>query len=305
MKITSSFLFGILLLWSTAQSYAIYILGDHKDEINSSPLIENGGEKFEGNFYPTRNGQIVGPLKGTVVSRKHFATITHNGGKPGDRFKFHGMFYHVVTNYVDGNITLWEISERFPSSRIASLYTGRDEEGKGICVSGNGPRKGRLVTTALYVSSQPEPILFTNGWVAGEWFGETSSGMNTIELVSDNWFATYFNQTGGYYECSAGPYDSGGGAFIKVKITKNKLVWQLAGLVLSGEEGPYRLQSGEVVYGPMIDKSGLTAVYWNGTEWVDYHKYPVDGVVKPTVTVYERISSHLAFFKRVIGKDWK
>ena len=142
------------------------------------------------------------------------------------------------------------------------------------------------------------PLIVTNGFGNVPSSGETSFGINTVEdfvsfYADSDMLMSYFDAAGGYYESSCGPGDSGGGLYIL-----EGGVWKLAGIVESSQNGAYLCGNGDVVWGPMCDKTGLADSYYSNGEWLPDFTYTSYGGPHRATTFYTRISSEAEWLKR-------
>lgn len=129
-------------------------------------------------------------------------------------------------------------------------------------------------------------VTITNGWKKGDEVGGVMRwGVNNISSIEPGMLNTIFDSSGTFNESSGGGGDSGGGLFIKVGTE-----WKLAGISQVADHGIWRDQSGDVFYGPMLDKAGLELIdYPNGYLRV-LISYTLEYSPAPSVTGYTRIS---------------
>ncbi len=223
----------LTLLGADSARAVLFYDTDDPDHNRSAPGGDyvNSGWQYEGYF---------GNFLGTMISPNTFITAAHFGvpapnpltGKIEFRYGtvFNGtgnVIYTVDTahnenGYINGHynipgtdLRVYKINETFSS--YAPLYTGSDEIGKTLVVSGRGGPRGAEVKLGDTLK----------GWIAGsttvDW--KARWGVNSVTDADSNYLAVEFNAISGVDEAHLSYGDSGGAVFINDGGT-----WKLAGI---------------------------------------------------------------------------
>ena len=158
-----------------------------------------------------------------------------------------------VTNIVDTDIAVWEISGTFPSSSIVPLYSGAagTELGEAFSMLGYGfHEQGSAVITG---STQ-------NGWLRAGTYGlngQKNFGTNTVGAITNDGAhgseaLVYDFTAGGATEAIDMLGDSGGGVFINVGGTE-----ELAGLNYAVMQFYTAPNAGSLINAAIYDTTGL------------------------------------------------
>ncbi len=221
---------------------------------------------------------------GIPISKNHFITSKHIGGKIGDSLTFDGKIYKTTTNFLDraSDFTIWKISTDF--LKWADLYKHEQELNKPAFIAGYGMARGNEIygycpqlieekvynykTNYTFYSENPKtthsklkievvstittnyvltPVIRLKGWQLGDLDGVLRWGTNVVvESYNNNYLRfNFYPQT-----CMAVFGDSSGPVFIEGK---------LAGLISAvGNIGPYGVEPAQLgVLGAYFDTSGL------------------------------------------------
>lgn len=194
----------------------------------------------------------------TPIGPRHFLSVQHLGGNPGDRFEFQGAEY-VTAEFLDdpsSDLRIWKIRGKFPA--FATLYRGSNEIGQRVVVHGRGTQRG----APLFAESALGGAL--KGWLWGSSDLRPRWGENEVERIEESTaipgqshpvgpiLRMAFNAQTGPNEAHLSFGDSGGGLFMR-----EGAAWVLAG-VSHSVDGLYNTtNSGTGFNAAVFDARGL------------------------------------------------
>jgi len=273
---------GVLVL--PASAVVFYATGD--PHYNTSPptgALAGSGWDLQGDAFP-----------GVPIAPNFFITVTHAGGKVGDRFSFHGMPYTMIAAYPhpDADMTIWKVNGTFP--QYAPLYSSGDEVGKPLVVFGRGLERGGEIWR--------NGIL--KGWSWGMSDGLLRWGENVVAGISDQngkpaTATSKFQLLRANFDANAGPNeadlsggDSGGGVFIR-----DGNIWKLAGVSREANQNYSDTQIGNGFLATLFEEGG----FFEGEEGKrEYH--PIDPSHPQPGSFYAtRISTYVPWIAGIIG----
>lgn len=240
----------------------------------------NSGWQYEG---------VFGGYLGTMISPNCFITSAHFGVQ-STQFMSNGLFngvsdvtYNIDTSANGGtgywdvagtDLRIYRVNGTFPN--YAPLYSGSDEVGKQIVMTGRGGPRG----AAIYLGST------LKGWETSSPDGWARWGLNTVSGTLSyggaSLLAADFNAVAGESYISAG--DSGGGVFIQ-----EGGVWKLAGI--SSYIDQYSRDGSVAATGALFDAGGFYLAPPGAATW----QYIPDTVADRPDSLYaSRISTSLA-----------
>jgi hypothetical protein len=229
-------------------------------------------------FYLTGFGPQRGPEVTTVVCPSYPLVLTNFACLEScNRFE-------VTGGDVDTQIVI-QCRTNYCSGEWITMSNATITSGEG-CHIVDVPRG--FEQSVFYRAMATNLKVITNGWEHGIYDGVLRWGTNTVEYVDPYGIPhSTFDGTNGASECTTGPFDSGGPGFIKGSGMK----YELALMVNSGDEGPYRVNGSNVVSGPIFDMRGLTLTEQVGNEFVDYWTFnPRLPQPVPAVTKYVNVA---------------
>lgn len=265
------------------QGVIFYSTGDpHYNTTAPGGALAGSGWELQGDSFP-----------GIPIAPNFFITATHEGGKVGGTFSFHGVAYPMIASFShpDADITVWKVSGTFP--QYAMLYTSGDEVGKPLVVFGRGAERGEEVRLNGVLK----------GWAWGKTDGLLRWGENVVSGISEPdgtpaTGATKFQLLRADFDRDAGPNeahlsggDSGGGVFIR-----SGGVWKLAGVNHAANQDYNYTAAGEGFAATLFDEGGM----FEGEDGKrEYH--PADEFPQPGSFYATRISAYAGWIQSVIN----
>jgi hypothetical protein len=238
-----------------------------------------------------------GGFLGTPIAPHYFVTAKHLGGVVGQKLLYRGKYYTSVETFPcpDSDLAIWRVAEAFPA--WAPLYTGNQEIGKTVFLTGCGTARGA-------------PVRTTQGKLCGWRWGaddhRQSWGMNRISSTlvytqpKAQWkneiLSIAFDQDGSPQEGIVSGSDSGGPIFLH----DTDGTWKLAGIIYGVDSTPFSTNASgkDAVNAALFDARGLYEKDRHTGE-MHYHD-PKRPNPEPTMAGATRISSSLPFIHSVV-----
>lgn len=169
----------------------------------------------------------------TAIGPVAFLTAAHLATPVGGELQFDGLTYWVQrkADAPGSDLRLLEIAGRLDSNRVAGIFTGDDEVGRGLVLHGFGQQRG----SEVFLDGPAGPEL--RGWHWGTTGGRLRWGTNVVTRVSDDaatghFLHAEFSGDAGADEATVSFGDSGGGIFVQ----NARGEWNLAGVTYDVEK---------------------------------------------------------------------
>jgi hypothetical protein len=185
------------------------------------------------------------------------------------------------------------------------LYSGTDENGKGLVVFGRGVDRGDAITNTVTSGSGPmqSTQAMTNGWEWGSYSYTQRWGTNKVSSVTTaNGYPVLkadWDANAGTNECMLADKDSGGAVFIQ-----ENGIWKLAGInYVIGPASTYSFNSdgSNSFKAAILDFSGNSPLYiQNGSNWVTTSSL----FITKSSFYATRVSSRYSWITNVIGDEF-
>jgi hypothetical protein len=290
----------LLVAWmvgtGSARAVLFYDTSDSSHNTSApSGAYLNSGWQWEGYY---------GIYLGTMISPNCFITTTHavTGQTRPTTLISKGLFNgggdvtYTIDASVNNGLGYWpiagtqlsvlKVNQSFPG--YAPLYTGSDEIGKELVVTGRGGPRG----AAVYVNSELKGWRTNFSDLTPRWGRNTVTDIITPSVGS--MLVAEFNAVSGIDEAQLSVGDSGGGVFIK-----QGSAWRLAGINYAADIGPWDLDSNhntDVFNAALFDAGGLYYNDGNSWQFLPDQSYDIPGGFYAS-----RISDHVAAITQITG----